>query len=76
MIEDKRTDWELVKENAAPLQRGRNAESLGKTLALSSRLSTKVKEDDSALQKFESLVESSELYSKEYLALLKDRGEK
>lgn len=67
--------WELVKENAAPLQRGRNVSSLGKSLALSSKLSNKVKDDDSDIKMYESLVQSSENFAKECLEILKFRGE-
>jgi hypothetical protein len=74
--EDDKATWELVKENAAPLQRGRNASTLGKTLTLSSKLSSKVKEDDTDIKTYESLVQKSELFANECLDLLQDRGEK
>jgi len=67
--------WELVKENAAPLQRGRNASTLGRNLANTSILPiSKVKEDDMNIRTYESSVKNSELFAKECLELLHHQG--
>lgn len=60
--------WELYKENAAPLERGRNVTKLSKVLSSPpSALPTKSKKDaDSNIQKFEKLVRASERFSKYY----------
>lgn len=60
-------NWELFKENAAPLARGRNAAMLSKALSSPTSESTKVKkESDVNIKKFESLIYPSVKFSKYY----------
>ena len=63
--------WELCKENAAPLERGRNVESLSRALAPDSvvKASSARREDDPEIQQFESLVRPMEKFSELYAKL-------
>jgi hypothetical protein len=78
MTETAPHQWELYKENAAPLERGRNIDSLSKALAPSSSTSgeslSRRKEGDSSIHKFESLVKGTERFANAYLDRLDEEG--
>jgi len=57
-------NWELYKENAAPLERGRNVTALSSALAPSSSNSSQRQEQDANIQNFERLVKPSEKFLK------------
>lgn len=67
-IESESHNWELYKENAAPLERGRNVTALTSALAPSSSNSLQRQEQDANIQNFERLVKPSE----KFLKLFKD----
>lgn len=56
--------WEHFKENAAPLERGRNVEKLGKALGAKSTATTQRPEDDRNIAKYERDVRPSVKFSK------------
>lgn len=56
--------WEHFKENAAPLERGRNVEKLGKALGAKSAATTQRPEDDRNIAKYERDVRPSVKFSK------------
>ncbi len=61
-------NWELYKENAAPLERGRNANLLSKVLSSPTSESTQVKKDqDRNIRHYEMLIRPSEKFAKYYL---------
>lgn len=59
-------NWELYKENAAPLERGRNVSKLSNALEPSSINYTQRQEQDLNIQSFERLVRPSEKFLKLY----------
>ena len=63
-IESETHNWELYKENAAPLERGRNVTALTNALAPSSSNSSQRQEQDVNIQNFERLVKPSEKFLK------------
>ncbi len=59
--------WELCKENAAPLERGRNVEKLSKALApKTSAAKAQRQEDDKNIRTFERLIRNSEKFAELY----------
>ena len=70
--------WELCKENAAPLERGRNIQSLSNALGPSSVSSgeslSRRQGEDKSIHKFESLVKGSERFANAYLDRLDEEG--
>ncbi len=63
-------NWELYKENAAPLERGRDAHKLSKVLSSPTSESTQSKKDhDQNLRHFESLVRPSERFERYYVRM-------
>ena len=64
---DSTHEWELYKENAAPLERGRNVHKLSAALApKASAVKAQRQEDDKNIRGFERLVRPSEKFAKMY----------
>jgi len=58
--------WELFKENAAPLERGRNVKKLSRALATQSSSKLQRPEDDKNIHSFERLVRPSEKFAQKF----------